>query len=191
MNLRDHQQHAPLERAGPQRRTKTIVSVEPGIFRRVSWRTGKPIPWLWVHYPGKDGETEREPVKPRTKDVRKARKFRADRMAAVGRGEPGREAERVKVNQLLDNLVTDYEVNGRRSLDALKASVKALRATFGHLRAPDCTTPRIQHVQHAWLEQGVSPPTINRRCAALHRAFVLGEGVPFLVEIAAAPTPVV
>jgi integrase len=71
--------------------------------------------------------------------------------------------------------VTDYRVNARRSLVALKANVKALGALFGHLRAPDCTTPRIQRVQQAWLEQGISPPTINRRCAALHRAFVLGR----------------
>ena len=117
-------------RDGP-RRAKTMIWIEPGIFRRVSWRTRAVIPWLWVHYPGKDGTTVREPVKPRTTDVRRARKFRANRMAAVSRGEPGREAERLNVGQLLDGYLTDAEVNHRRSLVTMRGHVKALRSAFG------------------------------------------------------------
>ena len=162
-------------RAGPRRRSKTMMWIEPGIFRRISWRTGEEMPWLWVHYPDKYGKTVREPVKPRTTDVRKARKFRADRMAAVGRGGGGRDAERLRIAQLLDALVIDYEVNQRRSLVTLKGHVKALREAFGSLRVVDCTTPRVQQAQKAWLDEGVSAPTINRRGAALHRAFVLGQ----------------
>jgi integrase len=164
-----------MQEAAERGRAKTMVPVEPGIFRRVSWRTRAVIPWLWVHYPGRDGKTEREPVTPRTTDVRKARRFRADRMAAIGRGEPGRAAERIKVGQLLDGYLTDAEVNHRRSLVTMRGHVKALRPAFGHLRAVDCTTPRVQAVQKTWLDQGVTPATINRRTALLRRAFVLGQ----------------
>src|SRR5262249_12743783 len=36
---------------------KTMVSIEPGIFRRIDPRSGKELPKLWIHYPGKDGKT--------------------------------------------------------------------------------------------------------------------------------------
>jgi hypothetical protein len=70
---------------------KTMETVEPGIFRRVDPRSGKVLPKLWIHYPGRNGRTEREPT--HTTNVVQARKLRAKRLEQHGRGEPGRGAE--------------------------------------------------------------------------------------------------
>ena len=41
-------------------------------------------------------------------------------------------------------LLTDYEVNGKRSLDSAKLSVKHLREFFGSERAIDITLDRVR-----------------------------------------------
>ena len=121
------QELAAQGRDGP-RRSKTMVWVEPGIFKRVDPRSGKVLPKFWIHYPGKDGKTEREPT--HTTSLVKARRLRAKRMEEHGRGEPGRAAEKVRVADLLDALRVDYEVNDRASLLSSDLS-KALNPDFG------------------------------------------------------------
>src|SRR5512143_2126562 len=103
---------------------KTIITIEPGIFRRISHRTGKALAPLWIHY-AVNGRTFREPAG--TTNVIKARQFRARRMEEHRRGEPGRRAERVLVNDLLDALVAEYEVNARASLRTARGHVAVLR----------------------------------------------------------------
>ena len=127
-------------REGP-RRSKTMVWVEPGIFRRIDPRSGKVLPKLWIHYPGKDGKTEREPT--HTTSIVAARKLRAKRLEQHGRGEPGRAAERLRVRELLEALKVDYEVNARASLPTLAGHLKVLTEAVGHLRAIDVTTDHL------------------------------------------------
>src|SRR5262249_1199457 len=126
----------------------------------------------WIHYPRSGGGTERESAE--TTSIVKARKKRAKRMEEAGRGEPGRAAEKVRVNDLLDALLVDYQKNKRGSLSTLKSFLAVLRAAVGHLHAIDCTTDRIDRLQLTWQQQGLTEATINRRCSALRRAFVLG-----------------
>ena len=95
-------------------------------------------------------------------------------MEQHGRGEPGRAEEKVRVYDLLNALHVDYEVNGRASLPTLKGQVALLTHALGHLRAMDCTADRVQNLQRSWQDAGLSNASINRRCAALRRAFVLG-----------------
>src|SRR5438094_1850199 len=91
-------------REGP-RRSKTMEWVEPGLYRRVDPRSGQVLPKLWIHYPGRNGKTEREPAHTTTPVV--ARKLRAKRMEQHGRGEAGRAAERIRVDELLTHYQTD------------------------------------------------------------------------------------
>ena len=161
---------------------KTMETVEPGIFRRVDrGNCRRCSPKLWIHYPGRNGSTEREPT--HTTSVVQARKLRAKRLEQHGRGEPGRTEEKVRVYDLLNALQVDYEVNGRASLPTLKGHVALLTHALGHLRAMDCTADRVQNLQRCWQDAGLSNASINRRCAALRRAFVLGvrAGTVYLV----------
>jgi hypothetical protein len=150
--------------------TKTMETVEPGIFRRTDPRTGTLLPKLWIHYPGRDGRTVREPT--HGTSVVQARKLRAKRLEQHGRGEPGRAAEQVRVDALLDTLVLDYQVN-HRDLATLRPHLAALRPAIGHLRAIDCTTDVIVALQGRWQKAGTADGTINRRCNSLRRAFTL------------------
>ena len=151
----------------------TMLTVEPGIYRRVDPRTQKLLPKLWIHYPGPNGKTAREPAD--TTNVVQARKLRAKRMEEHGRGEPGRAAEKVRVNELLDALVTNYEVNGRASLPTLRSHLTVLRPALGPRRAIDVTTDLVEALQLTWKKAGTANATINRRCTMLRRAFNLAR----------------
>lgn len=151
----------------------TIVTLEPGIFRRIDPRSGRVLPRLWIHYPGRDGKKQQESTGGTS--IIAARKLRAKRLEQHGRGEPGRAAEIVKVDALLDALVVNYEVNARASLRTLRSHLTVLRPAFGHLRAIDLTTDRYEAVQRTWQSQGTSNATINRRRNMLARAFNLGR----------------
>jgi integrase len=71
-----------------------------------------------------------------------------------------------------EGLVTDYKLNGRRSLKtAALNNVKHLRAFFGFDRAIDILPDRLKSYQLRRREQGASVATINRECATLRRMF--------------------
>jgi integrase len=152
---------------------KSSETVEPGIYRRLDPRTGRVLPKLWIHYPGPNGKTLREPTG--GTGIVAARKLRAKRLEEHGRGEPGRAGEKVRVGDLLDALVTNYEVNGRASLRTARSHLAVLRPAVGHLRVIDCTTDVIERLQQAWQQAGDTNATINRRCSSLRRAFTLGR----------------
>jgi integrase len=96
------------------------------------------------------------------------------RMEEMGRGRlVGPTAERVTFEDLRDGLVSDYEVNGRRSIDRAKGCLDRLGAFFGMARALDITTDRLNaYVLHRQ-EDGVARSTIRRELAILRRAFTL------------------
>ena len=152
---------------------KASETVEPGIFRRMDPRTGKVLPKLWIHYPGPHGKTVREPTG--GTGIVAARKLRAKRLEEHGRGEPGRAGEKVRVGELLDALLTNYEINGRASLRTARSHLAVLRPALGTLRVIDCTTDAIERLQQTWQRAGDANATINRRCSTLRRAFTLGR----------------
>ena len=152
---------------------KSSETVEPGIYRRLDPRTGKVLPKLWIHYPGPNGKTVREPTG--GTGIVAARKLRAKRLEEHGRGEPGRAGEKVRVGELLDALLTNYEINGRGSLPTLRSHLKVLHPALGTLRVIDCSPDVIERLQQTWQRAGTSNATINRRCNMLRRAFNLGR----------------
>jgi integrase len=82
---------------------------------------------------------------------------------------------RVKFEDLAKDLLTDYRVNGRKSLGRAERSLKHLRDFFGRDRAVDITTDRIKSYILQRQEAGAENGTINRELAALKRMFHLAR----------------
>jgi len=97
------------------------------------------------------------------------------RLGAIATGQPiAPRAEKVTVDELLNGLVTEYEVNGRRSLERVKISVDHLRPVLGWDRAQSLDTARVRDYIAQRQAAGASNGTVNRELAALKRAFTLG-----------------
>jgi integrase len=125
---------------------------------------------LWIRY-SVAGHEYREPVD--TASVKRAQALRGDRIAAVKRGERSPAGDRLTVSDLLDLVVTDHAVNGRRSLAQSRGQLEAVRRALGTVRARDVTTDQIQRVQRAWQAAGAANATINRRGNFLRRGYRL------------------
>jgi integrase len=86
----------------------------------------------------------------------------------------GLQVERIKWDELRDDLISDYKVNGRKSLFRIEISAAHLDKHFKGMRAAEITTSRIKKYIEARLDKGAQNGTINRELAALKRAFTLG-----------------
>jgi integrase len=149
---------------------KRTEAVEPGIFRRISPRTGTVLPTLWIHY-SVANRVRHEST--RTTKLRVARALRAKRLAAVGLGEEQPDRQ-LTVARLLRELEADYGRHDRASLASMRGHVKAwLAAGVGRLRPSELRPDRIIAIGDEWKRRGVANATINRRNAALRRAYSL------------------
>src|SRR4029453_6050277 len=138
---------------GRHGRMKRTVAVETGIFRRVSPRTGRVLATLWIHY--SIGNRVRQESTRSTK-LRVARQLRAKRLAAVGLGEE--------------------QPDGR-------LTVRRLLPALGRLRPRELRPERIVAIGDDWHRHGTANATINRRNAALRRAYSLACQVGRLTAI--------
>src|SRR5687767_10018893 len=103
-----------------------------------------------------------------------AKKLLNKRMGALANGQPiAPRAEKVVIDELLDDLITEYEINGRRSLKRAKLSVAHLRRYFGAYRAQTLGVAEIRSYIGKRQGDGVTNATINRELAALKRAYSL------------------
>jgi integrase len=103
-----------------------------------------------------------------------ARKLLKKRVGEMSQGRLiGPSEERLDFEHLASILLTDYEVNGKRSLDSAKLSVKHLREFFGSDRAVDITLDRVRSYVRERQREGAANGSINRELAALKRAFTL------------------
>jgi integrase len=104
------------------------------------------------------------------------------RVQEIGKGRfiDPRAEEKLMMNDLFDDVVTDYKNNKRRSLATLEDRLIPLRAAFGMDRAVDVDETRIEKYKAerlATTRRGgklVAAGTANRELAALRRAFRLG-----------------
>jgi len=86
---------------------------------------------------------------------------------------PGLKVERLRFDELALDLINDYKVNGKKSLDRAERSVKHLTKYFEGVRAVDITTDRIRaYILHRQ-DEGAENGTINRELSALKRMFHL------------------
>lgn len=87
----------------------------------------------------------------------------------------GLKVEKVRFEELTEDLINDYKVNGKKSLDRAERSVKHLKRYFEGVRAIDITTDRIRGYILQRQDEGAKNGTINRELAALKRAFNLAS----------------
>jgi integrase len=81
--------------------------------------------------------------------------------------------ERMKFKELVDDFLTDYRINKKKSCSRAERSANFLLAEFEGMRAMDINTPRIKKYIEKRMEQGIANATINRELSALKRIFNL------------------
>ena len=87
----------------------------------------------------------------------------------------GLKVEKTLFDELCRDLVTDYKVNGNKSLDRAERSIRNLTKFFDGYRANDITTAKIKEYISQRKEYGAQNSTINRELAALKRMFSLAS----------------
>jgi integrase len=81
---------------------------------------------------------------------------------------------RITMGELLDDLLTDYRVNDKATLQKQEGVRKThLTPYFGHRRACQITTADVRKYVDGRQQLGASNATINRELAAIKRAFSL------------------
>ena len=103
------------------------------------------------------------------------------RWQEVGKGRfIGPSQDRVAVDAILDAVVTNYKVEGYRSLQTLEGRIKHLRDAFGGMRAVDVSEALIEKYKEDRLKdttknggRPVQRATVNRELCVLRRAFRL------------------
>jgi len=128
---------------------------------------------FWVKY-YRNGKPFREST--HTTEEKAAAQFLKKRLAEITTGSfYGPRAERIKVQELAEDFLRDYRINGRKSLDDAEAHWKLhLEPFFGHLRAVEVSSDLISRYVDTRQLKGAKNATINRELAALKRMFRLG-----------------
>jgi integrase len=106
---------------------------------------------------------------------RNAKELLNRRLGAISEGRPvAPRADRVRLDELLDDLLTEYRVNRRASAGRMEELISHLKTFFGGCRAVAINTARVREYIEARQRSGAANATINRELAALKRAYSLG-----------------
>jgi integrase len=153
----------------------------------------------WIKY-YRNGKSYRESTKSDKKMV--AKKLLDRREGEIAQGKiPAVQFEKVTFDELAEEFLNDYRINGKKSFNRAEISVRYLKNEFEGIRITELTTPRIQEYvakRLKWscsscqskflltgdpkcprcgetrLEKGAANATINRELAALRRILNLG-----------------
>jgi integrase len=151
----------------------------------------------WIKY-YRNGKPYRESTK--SKKEADAKRLLKKREGEISQGKlPGIYFDKVKFDELAEDLLQDYRINKKKSLKRAENSVDHLKKTFEGMRAVDITTPRIRGYiedRMKWtcnkceekfdpqnkcpscdgddLKSGAANATINRELSALKRILNLG-----------------
>jgi integrase len=127
----------------------------------------------WLKY-SRCGRSYREST--HSSDKRKAEKMLKVRLAEITSGTfVGPQAERVRIQELAEDLLREYRINGRKSIDDVTARWNLhLKPFFGVLRAMDVSSELIARYVDSRQRQEAKNATINRELAALKRMYHLG-----------------
>ena len=156
-----------------------------GVFKR------KNSNFWWIRYSHRGKEFRESSGSP---DRRQAEKFLKQRLKEIGSDQLGHkrfigpQEERVTVEELLQDLVADHRLRGRKSLPITLEHLKAIRSVFGMDRAIDVTPSQIRQVATMWQSEGIANATINRRLGILRRAFMLAVKDEKITSVPSFPT---
>lgn len=120
-----------------------------------------------------------KPIRESTRSSREAdaERLLQKRMGEVQDGEIACSPLRVKVVNLLDDLVDDYKVRDLSSLKTVTTHIEGeeygLRKMFGQMKAKAVTKPVLNKAVVQWQAIPLMPATINKHLATLRRAFTL------------------
>ena len=128
----------------------------------------------WIRY-YRNGERLEESA--RTDNYETARDLLKSREGDVADGRPvSPKAGRLRFEDAAADLVTEYTVNGRRTLKHLQRRFRLhLTPWFGGRRLVDLSTADVRAFTAARLEAKAAPGEINRELAALKRLFRLAK----------------
>jgi hypothetical protein len=128
----------------------------------------------WIKF-YRNGTPYRESTE--TSDKREATRFLNHRLAEVTTGKfVGPRVERVRIEELSEDFLRDYKINGKSSHADAEARWRLhLKPFFGSLRAPEVTSDLLNKYVDRRQDQGAANGTINRELAALKRMFNLGR----------------
>ncbi|KWT74977.1 integrase [Candidatus Magnetominusculus xianensis] len=94
------------------------------------------------------------------------------REGAIAEGKfTGFKVERIRFEELADDLLADYKMNGRKSLDRAQLSVKHLSMYFKDYWVINIRTDLVKKYIVVRNEEGASNATISRELSALKRMF--------------------
>jgi integrase len=111
-----------------------------------------------------------------TTEEAKAWKILENKVAQVRTGtHPDPATERIKVDELAEDLLRDYKINAHKSLDDVEARWRLhLAPVFAGMRAAHVTSKHLAEYVDQRQQDGATNATINREMAALKRAFNIG-----------------
>jgi len=82
--------------------------------------------------------------------------------------------DRIGFDELIEDYLTDYRINGKRTVKRAERCAKFLLTEFQGMRAPEITTTAIKRYIEKRMNKNIANATINRELAAIKRAFNLG-----------------
>ncbi len=128
----------------------------------------------WVKY-YRNGKSYREST--HTQDEGRAKDFLKQRLAEITTGNFVRpRTKRIRVDELAEDFLRDYRINGRKSLPDAKARWRLhLQPFYGNLRAVEVSSDLVERYVDSRQQAGAENATINRELACLKRMYLLAQ----------------
>lgn len=126
----------------------------------------------WIKY-YRNGKSYRESSETDKKMV--AKKLLDRREGDIAQGKtPGVQFDKVTFDELAEEFLTEYKINGRKSIVRAEQSVDHLKGYFTGYKISSINTPAINGYVMSRLEEEAANGTINRELSALKRMLNLG-----------------